>query len=74
MSLPKKPYAPPLGESRSHAVRRFLSLERTLRAKDEFETFDSVMQEYLDVKHAELVPTADLEKPTHSVFTVPCML
>ena len=71
VSLPKKPHAPPLGESRSHAVRRFLSLERTLRAKDEFETFDSVMQEYLDMKHAELVPTADLEKPTHSVFYLP---
>ena len=71
VSLPKKPHAPPLGESRSHAVRRFLSLERTLRAKDEFETFDSVMQEYLGIKHAELVPTADLEKPTHSVFYLP---
>ena len=71
MSLPKKPHAPPLGESRSHALRRFLSLERTLRAKDEFETFDSVMQEYFDMKHAELVPTADLEKPTHSVFYLP---
>lgn len=34
--LPRKPHAPPLGESRSHAVRRFLSLERSLRAKGEF--------------------------------------
>ena len=69
--LPKKPHAQPLGESRSHAVRRFLSVERSLRAKDEFEAFDSVMQEYFDMKHAELVPTADLKKPTHNVFYLP---
>ena len=29
------------------------------------------MQEYFDMKHAEPVPTADLEKPTHSVFYLP---
>ena len=69
--LPKKPHAPPLGESRSRAVWRFLSLERSLRAKAEFEDFDSVMQEYFDMKHAELVPTADLEKLTHRVFYLP---
>ena len=69
--LPKKPHVPPLGESRSHAVRRFLSLERSLHAKSEFEAFDSVMQEYFDMKHAEPVPTANLEKPTHSVFYLP---
>lgn len=69
--LPKKPHAPSLGESRSHAVWRFLSLERSLHAKDEFEEFDSVMQEYFDMKHAEHVPTADLEKPPHSVFYLP---
>ena len=69
--LPKKPHVPSLGESRSHAVRRFLSLERSLRAKNEFETFDSVMQEYLDLKHAEPVPTADLDNSTHNVFYLP---
>lgn len=42
--LPKKPHAPLLGESRSHAVRRFLSLERSLYAKGEFEDFDMVMK------------------------------
>ena len=60
-STTKKLHAPSLGESRSHAVRRFLSLERSLHAKDEFEEFDS---EYFDMKHAKPVPTADLEKPT----------
>ena len=69
--LPKKPHAPSLGESRSHAVRRFLSLERSLRAKGEFEDFNSVMQEYFELKHAELVPTVDQEKPPHSTFYLP---
>ena len=69
--LPKKPHAPPLSESRSHAVHQFLSLEGYLHGKSEFEAFDSVMQKYFDMKHAEPVPTADLEKPTHSVFYLP---
>ena len=69
--LPKKAHAPLLGESRSHAVRRFLSLERSLCAKDEFESFDSVMQEYFDMKHAEPVPAVDLEKPPCNTFYLP---
>ena len=69
--LPKKPHAPPLGESRSHAVRRFLALERSLHGRNEFEAFAAVMQEYFDMKHAESVPTADLDKPYQSVFYLP---
>jgi hypothetical protein len=69
--LPKKPRAPTLGESRSHAVRRFLSLERSLHAKGEFKAFDAVIQEYFELKHAEPVPTTDLDKPQHSVFYLP---
>ena len=30
-----------------------------------------VMGEYFDQNHAELVPTADLEKPVHEVFYLP---
>ena len=41
-----------------------------MHAKDEFEEFDSVMQEYFDMKQAEPVSTADLEPP-HSVFYLP---
>ena len=52
-------------------MRRFLLLERSLRAKGEFEAFDSVMQEYFDMKHAEPVPTADLDKPPQNVFYLP---
>ena len=55
--LPKDPNAKPLGESRSQAVRRFLSLERSLNQKGCFQEFDTVMQEYFDFGHAEAVPT-----------------
>ena len=69
--LPKKPDAKQIGESRSQAVRRFLSLERSLHAKHQFDEFGSVMREYLDLGHAELVPPSDLEKPEHQVFYLP---
>ncbi len=45
--LPLKSDAKPLGESRSLAVRRFLSLERSLRAKNQFSEFSEVIDEYL---------------------------
>ena len=69
--LPKKPYAKALGESRSQAVRRFFSLERSLRSRDQFEEFGAVMEEYFEMKHAELVPVADMEKPQQDVFYLP---
>ena len=69
--LPRKPDAKPLGESRSQAVRRFLSLEHSLRCKGQFTDFNAVMQEYFDLKHAESVPSVDLNKPPESVFYLP---
>ena len=57
-----------LGESRSQAVRRFLALERFLHSKGQFEEFTTVIEEYLEMGHAELVPVADLEKSPQHVF------
>ena len=42
--LPKRVDDRTLGESRSQAVRRFLSLERTLNNKNRFKELDSVIQ------------------------------
>lgn len=61
--LPKRSDASAIGESRSQAVRRFLSLERSLHSKNQFQAFNEVMKDYFDKGHAELVPAADLEKP-----------
>ena len=69
--LPRKTGAPLLGESRSQAVRRFISFERSLHSKGHFHEFEAVIDEYFQAGHAEQVPEADLGKPTHSVFYLP---
>ena len=69
--LPKKLHPPRLGELRTLAVQRFLCLESSLRAKGEFDAFDSVIREYFALKHAEPVPTVDLDAPPDSVFYLP---
>ena len=69
--LPRKTDAKTLGESRSQAVRRFVGLERSLRAKSQFDDVDAVIQEYIELGHAELVPELDLHKPTSEVFYLP---
>ena len=69
--LPKKIDGKFIGKSRSQAVRRFLSLEHSLNDKKRFEELDVVMQEYFDMKHAEVVPFEDLMKPEDRVFYLP---
>ena len=61
----------PVGESRSQAVQTFLSLECSLKARDCFKEISYVMQEYLDLGHAEMVLIADLERPPDKVFYLP---
>lgn len=65
--LPMKPEAGVLGESRSIAVRRFISLQHSLCHKGIFHEFSSVIKEYVHIGHAEEVPQSALNKP-HSVF------
>ena len=69
--LPKNPQSQPLGESRSQAVRRFLTLERSLYAKGQFQEFSGVVEEYFELNHAEPVPPEDLEKPFKDTFYLP---
>ena len=69
--LPKRPDSNPIGESRSQAMRRFISLERSLQSKNQFEDFKKVMDEYFDLGHAEPIPISDMEKPPHEVFYLP---
>ena len=66
--LPRKENVKLLGESRAQAVRRFLSLERNLHARNQFEEFGAVMEEYFKLGHAEAVPQQDFEKPPCQVF------
>ena len=69
--LPRKENIKPLGESRAQAVRGFLSLERNLHARNQFEEFGAVMEEYFKLGHAEAVPRKDFEKPPCQVFYLP---
>lgn len=69
--LPRKPRSKLIGESRAMAVKRFLHLERSLHAKDQFKEFSSVVNEYFELNHAELVPLSDLAKPPKEVFYLP---
>ena len=69
--LPKHSNVPDLGESRSQAVRRFLTLERPLCSKGEFNNFAEVMREYFTLSHAEEIPTVELQKPPRQVYYMP---
>ena len=69
--LPRNPQGQTLGESRPQAVRRFLSLERSLYSKGQFQEFSNVMEEYFDLSHAEPVPPDDLQKPPKDTFYLP---
>ncbi len=70
--LPKRREADPLGESRSQAVHRFHTLERSLHAKGQFMELDQVVREYFDMGHAERVTAADTQGRTdNTVFFLP---
>ena len=69
--LPRKAPSKQLGESRFQAVRRYLSLERSLHSQGQFSELNNVMEEYFEKGHAELVPTEDLLKPVQEVFYLP---
>lgn len=69
--LPKRDSCLPLGESRSKAVNRFLSLEKSLKYRKYNEEFYDVMEEYFRLEHAEIVPECDLEKSPECVFYLP---
>ena len=69
--LPMKDDVPPLGESRTMAVRRIKTLERSLRSQFKFEEFAMDLQEYFEMGHTELVPEPDLRKPPEEVHYIP---
>ena len=71
--LPRRDSAKPIGESRSLVVRRFLSLERNLHLKGQFDEFNNVMKEYFNLGHAEIVPLGDLNKATPEVYYLTCL-
>ena len=59
--LPIKEDAEALGESKLMAVRRFSSLERSLRLQGKSDSFTEVIEEYFELGHVEPVPLEDLD-------------
>ena len=69
--LPRKIDVKPIGESRSRALRRFISLERSLHQGKKFLEVDAIVTEYFTLGHAEPVPAEDLNLDTCKVFYLP---
>ncbi len=74
VSLPRVSNPPTIGNTRRQALSRLLSNEKSLKAKRKLNAFSVVMQEYLDLGHAEVVPQNELNQtpscylPVHGVF------
>ncbi len=74
VSLPKVKNPPSLGDSRRQAVKRLLANEKHLSSKRRLEDFNAVVQEYLDLGHAHVIPQCELYLhphfylPIHGVF------
>ena len=66
--LPFKEHADPLEETITLAVRRFHSLECSLRSNGKFDAFAEVMNEYFKQTHTERVPPQDMSKPCHKEY------
>ena len=74
VKLPKIQDPPALGESRTQAVNRAKANERSLIKKDKLESFQQVMNEYINLGHAQQVNSPNQQPqdvyymPVHAVF------
>ena len=74
--LPKRETTLCLGESRARAQRRFITNELSLVKRGHFERFQGVVQEYLTLRHAQLITPEERQVkvercyylPMHAVF------
>ena len=67
----KNPDAQTLGEYMTQALNQFKANECSLVRKGIWTQFQNVVQEYMDLDHAELVPPAELNKPVGKMFYLP---
>ena len=52
-------------------MRKYLALEHSLNSRDKVQDFINAISEYIEMGHAEPVPTSDLIKPAQGVFYLP---
>jgi hypothetical protein len=69
--LPFKSDVTPLGESRTQALRRFLSIERRLHNLKVYDDYAAVVNEYISSGHAEKILNNELTKPPSETFYLP---
>ena len=68
VSLSRKSKHATLGLSRPQAVHRFLSNERSIQRKGNYDAFQSVVREYIELGHTETVPSHDLTSSTEHYY------
>ena len=71
VSLPRQGGSLQLGESRAIVARRFISNEASLIRKGNLEQFQGVMQEYLDLGHAQRVTPQELGLASSECYYLP---
>ena len=71
VTLPRSLGELELGESRSRALHRARSNEKSLLRRDKYVEFQAVMAEYLELGHARLVSSEDLLLPPTSTYYMP---
>ncbi len=54
---------PELGQTQQMAKSRLLSKERKMQCMGKLDSFKSEVLQYLELKHAEIIPQSDLNKP-----------
>ena len=71
VSLPKRTTPQKLGDSHNTARTRFLRNEQSLLKKGNWTQFQTVVQEYLTLGHAQKVTPAELCTPVDQTYTLP---
>ena len=69
--LPRNSKGLVIGESRSRAMKRFMANERALLSRGKYAQFQAVVQDYLDLGHAQLLDEQDFVVPTPSCYYLP---
>ena len=71
VTLPRRGGSLTLGESRSRAERRFIANEQALVKRGQWEAFQVVMNEYMELGHARLVTSQELCVPVQDSYYLP---
>ena len=74
VDLPKSEVINSLGESHGMAHSRFLSNESSIRRRNIYSKYQSVVQEYVDLGHAELVPPDEPEPDVSFYMPMHCVM